>query len=61
MFPNPYVAQQMAEMKIADAHREADKQRLLASLPKAKTGDRSPWALALVAASAVTLILIAIV
>ncbi len=59
MFPNPYVVQQMADMKIADAHREADKQRLLGSLPKAKTNRQGGWAMAAVAACAITLILIA--
>jgi hypothetical protein len=34
MFPNPYAAQMMAEHKMADARRQADKARLLASLPK---------------------------
>lgn len=59
MFPNPYVAQKMSEMKIADAHREADKQRLLASLPKAKTSRQGGWAMAAVVTCAITLILIA--
>lgn len=58
MFPNPYVAQKLAESKIADAHRQADKERLLASLPKRPAAHNFNWTMAAVVASAVTLILI---
>jgi hypothetical protein len=60
MFPNPYVAQKLAEFKIADAHREAEKARLLASLPKQHGAKGFNWTMAAVVASAVTLILISL-
>jgi hypothetical protein len=60
MFPNPYVAQKMAEMKIEDAHRQADKERLLASLPRQRSRQSFNWTMAAVLASAVTLILISL-
>jgi hypothetical protein len=58
MFPNPYVAQKLAETKIADAHRQAEKQRLLASLPRQHSPWNFNWTMAAVVASAVALILI---
>jgi hypothetical protein len=58
MFPNPYVVQKLAESKIADAHRQAEKERLLASLPRQHAPRSFNWTMAAVVASAVTLILI---
>jgi hypothetical protein len=60
MFPNPYVAQKMAEMKIADAHREAEKDRLLASLPRQRSRRNVNWTMAAAVVSAVTLILVSL-
>lgn len=60
MFPNPYVAQKLAESKIADAHRQAEKERLLASLPKGHSARTFNWTMVAVAVSAVTLILISL-
>jgi hypothetical protein len=58
MFPNPYVAQKLAEDKIADAHRDAEKYRLLAALPK-KTNRRGiNWTMAAVVVSTIALIVI---
>ncbi len=60
MFPNPYVAQKLAEYRIADAHRMAEKERLLASLPKRHDHRSFNWTMAAVVVSAVTLILISL-
>ena len=59
MFPNPYVAQMLAESKIADAHRQAEKERLVASLPKRQRSRNIGWTMAALVVSAVTLVLIA--
>jgi hypothetical protein len=58
MFPNPYVAQKLAENKIADAHREANKYRLLASLPRKANRRGVNWAMAALVAGTIAVIML---
>lgn len=50
MFPNPYVAQQLAELKIQEARREAEKDRLLAAAGRSGRSRNQMWAVLATAA-----------
>lgn len=45
MYTNPYVAQKFAEMRIRDAQREAEKDRMLASVRQPSQGHSRTWAI----------------
>lgn len=60
MFPNPYVAQQLAELKIKEARREAEKDRLLAAAGRPARSRAQVWAVLAAAAVVGTLIFLAI-
>jgi len=51
MYANPYVAQKIAEWKIRDAQREAEKDRMLASARQLGKGQSRPWAVIAATAS----------
>jgi hypothetical protein len=43
MYTNPYVAQKIAEWKIRDAQREAEKDRMVASIRQPGQGHSQTW------------------
>lgn len=60
MLPNPYVAQQLVELKIQEARREAEKGRLLAEAGRSGQSRNQVWGV-LAAAAVVGIVLFLVI